>query len=81
MCVSVCSVDLDIEGGSPNYYANFIIKLRSLWNSANKKYYVTGAPQCPFPDANLGPVLNNAPFDAVFIQFCKFDHFLRRSGN
>jgi chitinase len=35
----------------------------------NKRYYVTGAPQCPFPDGNMQEVLNAASFDAVYVQF------------
>nr|VWO97697.1 Alcohol dehydrogenase 1 [Ganoderma boninense] len=38
--------------------------------SKNKKYYITAAPQCPYPDANIGAALNEAPFDAVYVQFC-----------
>ena len=34
------------------------------------RYYVTAAPQCPFPDAELGNALNSAFFDAVYVQFC-----------
>ncbi|PVH83943.1 carbohydrate-binding module family 1 protein [Cadophora sp. DSE1049] len=35
-----------------------------------KKYLLTAAPQCPFPDQNVGPLLSSdVPFDAVFIQF------------
>lgn len=34
------------------------------------RYYITAAPQCPFPDAYLGTVLNAAAFDAVYVQFC-----------
>ncbi|KAK0113475.1 Chitinase 1 [Cadophora gregata] len=35
-----------------------------------KKYLLTAAPQCPFPDLNVGPVLSSdVAFDAVFIQF------------
>jgi len=62
-------VDLDIEGGSPSYYADFVNEIRSLSNSASKKYYVTAAPQCPYPDANIGEALNGASFDAVYVQF------------
>ncbi|KAG5646715.1 hypothetical protein DXG03_002397 [Asterophora parasitica] len=32
-------VDLDIEGGSNNYYATFVNKIRSLSNGASKKFY------------------------------------------
>ncbi|KAI9000467.1 glycoside hydrolase superfamily [Trametes punicea] len=37
----------------------------------NKKkyYYITAAPQCPYPDAYIGAALNEAPFDAVYVQF------------
>ena len=34
------------------------------------RYYITVAPQCPFPDAMLG-ALNSSSFDAVFVQFCQ----------
>ncbi|KAM5539271.1 hypothetical protein V8D89_007144 [Ganoderma adspersum] len=37
--------------------------------SKNKKYYITAAPQCPYPDANIGAALNEAHFDAVYVQF------------
>jgi hypothetical protein len=32
------------------------------------RYYVTGSPQCPFPDENMGAVLNAVSFDAVYVQ-------------
>ncbi|KAI0786086.1 glycoside hydrolase family 18 protein [Abortiporus biennis] len=62
-------VDLDIEGGTSTGYAAFVNRIRSHASGANKKYYVTAAPQCPFPDASLGAVLNAAEFDAVYVQF------------
>ncbi|KAF4571382.1 Chitinase 1 [Pleurotus pulmonarius] len=62
-------VDLDIEGGGSTGFAAFINRLRTHTNSASKKYYVTAAPQCPFPDAFLGAVLNAVAFDAVYVQF------------
>jgi len=62
-------IDLDIEGGSPNYYSNFIIQLRTYFTGASKTYYISGAPQCPYPDAWLGTALNAAWFDFVNIQF------------
>ncbi|OBZ66266.1 Chitinase 2 [Grifola frondosa] len=37
--------------------------------TSNKYYYITAAPQCPFPDAYIGAALNEAPFDAVYVQF------------
>lgn len=70
-------VDLDIEGGTTNYYADFVKAIRSLMaTDTSKKYYITGAPQCPFPDAIMGPgtaaqVLQSVPeqFDYLYVQF------------
>jgi chitinase len=80
-------VDLDIEGGGTTHYTAFISQLRSHFNGASKKYipivkrkggidpvyryYITAAPQCPYPDGNMQEVLNAASFDAVYVQFCK----------
>ncbi|KAF9459440.1 chitinase [Collybia nuda] len=62
-------IDLDIESGSASFYGAFVNKIRSLAKGAKKRYYVTAAPQCPFPDAKLGAALNSAFFDAVYVQF------------
>lgn len=38
--------------------------------ATDKKYYLTAAPQCPYPDAADGTMLAGAvSFDAVFVQF------------
>ncbi|KAJ2745327.1 Chitinase 2 [Coemansia sp. BCRC 34301] len=63
-------VDLDIEGGSTTGYAAYIAQLRARFAAGGgKRFYITGAPQCPFPDAMLGSTLNSAWFDMVFVQF------------
>ncbi|EJD07126.1 glycoside hydrolase [Fomitiporia mediterranea MF3/22] len=62
-------VDLDIEGGLPTYYNNFVDKLQSYTDKAEKTYYYTAAPQCPFPDAYTGPAINQSRFDAIYVQF------------
>ncbi|KAH7923986.1 glycoside hydrolase family 18 protein [Leucogyrophana mollusca] len=62
-------VDLDIEGGSSTGYAAFVTEIRTLSAGASKEYYVTGAPQCPFPDAYLGSVIDEVGFDAIYVQF------------
>ncbi|KAM5543936.1 hypothetical protein V8D89_002553 [Ganoderma adspersum] len=62
-------IDLDIEGGGTQYFDSFIKRVRELATTANKKVYVTGAPQCTFPDAYMSTVLNAAEFDAVYVQF------------
>lgn len=58
-----------IAKGAPKKYVvylDLILILRILLH----RYYVTGAPQCPFPDKELGNALNSAFFDAVYVQFC-----------
>ncbi|CAL1717246.1 unnamed protein product [Somion occarium] len=71
-------VDLDIESGTPAHYAAFVNRIRSHSSGASKKFYITAAPQCPFPDANIGDALNQASFDAVYVQFynnfCGLNH-------
>ncbi|KAI6039115.1 glycoside hydrolase family 18 protein [Pisolithus marmoratus] len=62
-------VDLDIEGGSQTGYAAFVTALRALMAKGSKQYYITAAPQCPYPDAYIGTTLNTVGFDAVYVQF------------
>ncbi|KAJ4489590.1 glycoside hydrolase family 18 protein [Lentinula edodes] len=59
-------VDLDIEGGGGTGYAAFVTEIRSLASGASKQYYITAAPQCVFPDASLGSVINAVAFDAIY---------------
>lgn len=72
-------VDLDIESGNGAYYPAFVEQLRSHFNGASKKYYVTAAPQCVYPDAALGTVLQNSFLDAIYVQFynnpCGINHY------
>ncbi|KAJ7751940.1 glycoside hydrolase family 18 protein [Mycena maculata] len=62
-------VDLDIESGDSTGFAAFAAEIRSLTAGASKPYYLTAAPQCPFPDASVGSAINAVGFDAVFVQF------------
>ncbi|KAJ7630611.1 glycoside hydrolase family 18 protein [Roridomyces roridus] len=62
-------VDLDIEQGANTGYAAFVNEIRRLSSGASKKYYVTAAPQCVYPDSALGNALNSASFDAIYVQF------------
>lgn len=68
--------DFDIEGGGSTGYATLSKTLKSL---SDDKLLITAAPQCPFPDAMLGDALNNAVFDAVFVQF--YNNYCSPSGN
>ncbi|KAK4516807.1 uncharacterized protein ATC70_011786 [Mucor velutinosus] len=62
--------DLDIEGGGSTGYVAMIKRLRKHFaTDPSKDYYITGAPQCPYPDAMLGTVLDAVEFDAVNVQF------------
>ncbi|TWU71928.1 Chitinase 1 [Metarhizium rileyi] len=61
--------DFDFEASANNLPA-FGQKLRSLMDAAGgKKFYLAAAPQCVFPDAAVGAVLNAVSFDFVMIQF------------
>ncbi|EKM48757.1 glycoside hydrolase family 18 protein [Phanerochaete carnosa HHB-10118-sp] len=62
-------LDLDIESGTPAHYAAFVSQIRSLAAPTGKQYLITAAPQCPYPDAYIGAALNEADFDAVYVQF------------
>ena len=45
-------------------------RLRERAKNGTNRLYVTAAPQCPFPDAYIGKALEEASFDAVYVQFC-----------
>eukprot|EP00897_Mesotaenium_endlicherianum_P008654 jgi/Mesen1/7817/ME000413S07060 len=70
-------VDLDIENANPTGYAAFATSMRQLMKSGGgkRRFYITAAPQCPFPDASLGPSAGTAlgqaaaQFDFVWVQF------------
>lgn len=66
-------VDLDIEGGGTTGYIAFITQLRSYYATSSRKYYISSAPQCFYPDGRLGPgagtALTGGWMDYVFVQF------------
>ncbi|KAJ7347235.1 glycoside hydrolase superfamily [Mycena albidolilacea] len=51
-------VDLDIESGSSTGFAAFAAQIRWLSAGTGRHYYLTAAPQCPFPDAYVGSAIN-----------------------
>ncbi|KAJ2157325.1 Chitinase 2 [Coemansia sp. RSA 552] len=72
-------IDLDIEGGSSVGYVRFVQRLRERFTEVgDRRFYVSAAPQCPYPDFYSGPILDNAYLDMVFVQFynnyCGVDH-------
>ncbi|KAF9995190.1 Chitinase 1 [Entomortierella chlamydospora] len=62
-------VDLDLEAGTNLGYVAFIQTLRAKFASSSKKFYITAAPQCPYPDFATKAALNAAWFDLVWVQF------------
>ncbi|KAM3511786.1 hypothetical protein MY11210_004541 [Beauveria gryllotalpidicola] len=69
---SIDGFDFDVErnGGSSQYYQYMIAKMRDNFaKDTSKKYFITGAPQCPIPEPNMGEVISNSQFDYLFVQF------------
>lgn len=71
--VDLDGFDFDIEApasdGSEGYIA-LALRLREHFNTApNKQYYLTTAPQCIVPDANVGDLIKAIDFDLILLQF------------
>ncbi|KAJ2558585.1 Chitinase 2 [Coemansia sp. RSA 1933] len=63
-------IDLDIESGEHTGYPAFINQLRSHFEGASKQYIISAAPQCVYPDANLGSTLSSGAWiDNDYVQF------------
>ncbi|KAJ6868217.1 hypothetical protein NC651_033313 [Populus alba x Populus x berolinensis] len=58
-------IDFDIEQGSTLYWED----LARFLSKYGRKVYLAAAPQCPFPDSNLGTALNTGLFYYVWVQF------------
>ncbi|XP_045806110.1 acidic endochitinase-like [Trifolium pratense] len=63
-------IDFDIENsnGKQQYWEELAIFLKSH-NTSTQNVYLSAAPQCPFPDGQLGVTLDTGVFDYVWIQF------------
>jgi len=70
-------IDLDVESGSSNYWANFTTALLSHYKSdPSHTYYLSSAPQCPFSDMQMGPdgtVWDGTPISGSAISYGWFD--------
>ncbi|KAL0318052.1 UNVERIFIED_CONTAM: Hevamine-A [Sesamum angustifolium] len=73
-------IDFDIELGSSLFYDDLVRFLKS-YSRYRRRVYVTGAPQCPFPDRLLGAALNTSLFDYVWVQFYNNPPCQYTSGN
>ena len=72
--------DFDIENNSPTGYAALAKELRTLFaKDSSKQYYLSAAPQCPYPDSSVGDALAHAGFDFAFIQF--YNNYCSLTGN
>lgn len=61
--------DIEVNEGS-QYYPAMISQLRSNFASdPSHTYYITGAPQCPLPEPNMGEIISGSQFDYLWIQF------------
>lgn len=62
--------DFDFETTVANTVP-FATELRTLMDAdTSKSYYLTAAPQCPYPDTADNPMLNGTvALDAIFVQF------------
>lgn len=70
--VEVDGFDFDIEIPSPDNQAGYIAmatRLRQHFQTASKKFILTGAPQCIVIDANMGALISAVPFDIIFVQY------------
>ncbi|KAK1282406.1 hypothetical protein QJS10_CPB22g00043 [Acorus calamus] len=61
-------VDFDIESGGSAHYDE-LARFLSAHSTGGRKVYLSAAPQCPYPDASLGPALATGLFDYVWVQF------------
>ncbi|MCJ1395767.1 hypothetical protein MMC18_008653 [Xylographa bjoerkii] len=67
--VVVDGFDIDNESNNPAFYTNFTTSLRTLFSrDPSKTYYLSGAPQCIYPDASL-PLPAMLDMDFVWVQF------------
>ncbi|KAK5988846.1 Endochitinase 3 [Cladobotryum mycophilum] len=67
--VKLDGVDLDNESGNPTGYLAMVKRFRSNFAAdTSKKYYLTAAPQCPYPDASE-PLNVCQLLDYVWVQF------------
>lgn len=71
-------IDFDIEAAGEHFD-----ELAKALNgfSAQKRVYLSAAPQCPFPDAHLDSAINTGLFDYVWVQFYNNPQCQYSSGN
>ncbi|KAI9384246.1 hypothetical protein POPTR_012G033932v4 [Populus trichocarpa] len=73
-------IDFGIGQGSTLYWED-LARFLSKYGEQGRKVYLAAAPQCPFPDRNLGTALNTGLFDYVWVQFYSNGPCQYSSGN
>ena len=62
--------DFDLENKQQTGVAALGKELRNYFaKDTSKSYYLSAAPQCPFPDESVGDLLSEVDIDFAFIQF------------
>ncbi|KAJ5378994.1 hypothetical protein N7509_012113 [Penicillium cosmopolitanum] len=78
--------DFDIEHYGGHGYATMIQRLRSHFaDFPDETFYISGAPQCQLPDAQLSDAISNSHFDFIWVQWyntaaCSATNFLEGNG-
>ncbi|GFF97809.1 endochitinase 2 [Aspergillus udagawae] len=68
--VVVDGFDFDIEHNGGFGYATMVNTFREYFNQVqDRKFYLSAAPQCVLPDAQLGDAITNSAFDFIWIQY------------
>ncbi|KAH1275310.1 Endochitinase A1 [Aspergillus fumigatus] len=68
--VVVDGFDFDIEHNGGFGYATMVNTFRQYFNQVpERKFYLSAAPQCIIPDAQLSDAIFNAAFDFIWIQY------------
>ena len=77
---AVDGFDFDIEHNGPGGYVAMITRLRELYQTdKSKRYYISGAPQCVIPDAQLSDAIQRSWFDFIFVQWYNTHHCSARA--
>lgn len=61
--------DFDVENKNQVGYVALGKKLRQLFGQGSKKFYLSAAPQCVYPDESVGELMLQVPIDYAFVQF------------
>jgi chitinase len=69
--VIINGFDFDIENADGSEYYQYLIStLRSNFaDDTENTYYISGAPQCPIPEPNMGVIIQESEFDYLWVQF------------